>query len=84
MDTELVRAALEQVKELLGALKPFEQKELMQIILLGAEVNERQLVLEIRAGLCESLKGPASSRGKKRFQRPDWLPGQDSNLRPSG
>ncbi len=33
VDTELVRAALGQVKELFGALKPYEQRELMQLVL---------------------------------------------------
>ena len=47
VDTELVRAALGQVKDLFGALKPYEQRELMQLVLRRAEVNERKITLEV-------------------------------------
>ena len=49
MDTELVRAALRQVKELFGVLKPYEQRELMNFVLQRAEVNEREITLEVYA-----------------------------------
>ncbi len=44
-NTDLVRTALGQVKELFGALKPYEQRELMQLVLQRAEVNEREITL---------------------------------------
>ncbi len=47
----------------------------MQLVLKGAEVNERQMVLEIRAGLGESLIGELGPQSKKRFEGPNWLPG---------
>ena len=49
VDVDLVRSALGQVKELFGALKPYEQRELMQLILHKAEVNEREITLEVYA-----------------------------------
>ncbi len=45
VNTDLVRTALGQVKELFGALKPYEQRELMQLVLQRAEVNEREITL---------------------------------------
>ena len=45
VNTDLVRTALGQVKELFGALKPYEQRELMQLVLQRAEVNEREIML---------------------------------------
>ena len=60
----------------------------MQLILAGAEINEREMVLEIRTGACmgstDVKRGEAGSKGGLRFEPPGWLPGQDSNLRPSG
>ena len=58
-------------------LKPFERKELMKLILVGAEVNERQIVLEIDSGAClKAAESPKSVNqiGRKRFAPPDWLP----------
>ncbi len=45
VNTDLVRTALGQVKELFGALKPYEQRELMQLVPQRAEVNEREITL---------------------------------------
>ena len=49
VDTELVQGALGQVKELFGVLKPYEQRELMNLVLHRAEVNEREITLEVYA-----------------------------------
>ena len=40
VDVDQVRAALGQVKDLYQALRPYEQKELMRLVLQRAEVNE--------------------------------------------
>lgn len=74
VDVAEVRRAVANVAGVYACLQPFEQRELMQLILQGAEINERQMVLEIRVGLGEALNGDTGSRGKKRFQGPDWLP----------
>lgn len=75
MDSERVRAALCQVKELFGALKPYEQRELMQLVLHRAEVNEEEITLELypltEAGLPEKL----GAEGDLVRMPPDWLPG---------
>ena len=75
VDVAEVRRAMANIAEVYGCLQPFEQKELMQLVLKGAEVNERQMVLEIRAGLGESLIGEPGPQSKKRFEGPIWLPG---------
>ena len=49
VDTELVRAALGQVKELFAELKPYEQRELMQLVLHRVEANEQEITLELYA-----------------------------------
>ncbi len=79
-----VRAALENIDALYGALKPFERKELMRLVLRRAEVNERQIVLEIHAGACSPTSQTPSVNGAQRSVIPNWLPGQDSNLQPIG
>ena len=78
VDVAVVRRAMESISEVYGCLQPFEQKELMQLILQGAEINERELVLEIRtgalAGSTESKRRDAGAKGKLRFEPPVWLP----------
>ena len=75
VDVGLVRAALGQVKDLLGALKPYEQKELMRLVLQRAEVNEREITLDIYALTETSLQEKVSDEGVMVRMRPDWLPG---------
>ena len=75
VDTELVRAALGQVKELFGALKPYEQKELMQLVLQRAEVSEREITSEVYALTAAPLPEKVGSAGEMVRMRPDWLPG---------
>jgi site-specific DNA recombinase len=84
VDTAWVRAALSQVKELFGALKPYEQRELMQLVLQRAEVNKREITLEVYALTEASLPAKVGADGEVVRTRPGWLPRQDSNLRPSG
>ena len=75
VDTGMVRAALGQVKELFGALKPYEQRELMQLVLQRAEINEREITLEVYALNEASLPDKVSANGEMVRMRPDWLPG---------
>ncbi|MDA0733793.1 MAG: hypothetical protein O2860_04335, partial [Chloroflexi bacterium] len=78
VDLAEVRRAMANISEVYNCLQPFEQKELMQLILQGAEINEREMVLEIRAGACvgatEPTKGNSGAKGKLRFEPPGWLP----------
>ena len=65
VDTGLVRAALGQVKDLFGALKPYEQRELMQLVLQRAEVNEREITLEVYALTEDSLQEKVAAEGER-------------------
>ena len=51
----------------------------MQLILQGAEINEWEMVLEIRTGALVGATDPersdAATRGKLRSEPPVWLPG---------
>ena len=75
VDTELVRAALGRVKELFEALKPYEQRELMQLVLQRAEVNEREITLEVYALTGSSSAGKVGAEGDVVRMQPKWLPG---------
>ena len=75
VDTERVRAALGQVKELFGELRPYEQRELMQLVLRRAEVNEREITLEVYAFTKAALPEKVAAEGDVVRMRPDWLPG---------
>jgi hypothetical protein len=74
VDAEAVHAALGKVKELFGALKPYQQKEPMQLVLKTAEVNEREIVLEIYALSEASLAGKVSAQGEVVRTRPNLAP----------
>jgi site-specific DNA recombinase len=74
VDAEQVRMALGQVKELFGALKPYQQKELIQLVLKAAEVNEREIVLEVYALSEGSLAGKLGGQVEVVRTRPGWLP----------
>ena len=88
VDVADIRRAMGNITEVYYCLQPYERRELMQLIIAGAEINEREMVLEIRTGACmgatDVKRGEVGAKGGLRFEPPDWLPGQDSNLRPSG
>src|SRR5918996_801005 len=74
VDADLVRATLGQIKGLFEALKPYEQRELMQLVLQRAEVNEREITLEVYALTEAALPGKVGADGDVVRTRPDWLP----------
>jgi hypothetical protein len=74
VDVDLVRASLGQVKELFGELKPYEQRELMQLILRKAEVNEREITLEVYALNEPKELEKVGDKGELVRMPPDWLP----------
>ena len=74
VDTELVRSALGQVKELFGVLKPYEQRELMQLVLQRAEVNEREITSKVYALTEAALPKKVGAEGDVVRMRPEWLP----------
>jgi hypothetical protein len=79
---DAVRKALSQFGDVYGQLKPFERKELVRLVLHRAEVGDRQIVLEINGNAFAIAKAPDKS--VSRFERPNWLPREDSNLEHSG
>ena len=82
---DAVKQALTRIDEVYEHLMPFEKRDLMRLVLKQVDVNERQITLQIYALGDEHLKlcqGVGS--GELVRPRPNWLPGQDSNLEPSG
>jgi hypothetical protein len=86
VDASVVRTALMNIGVIYEHLKPFEQQELVRLILHRAQVSEHKLVLEIRTGACTQLAQTPDfvNGGSKRFAPPERLPDQDSNLEPTG
>jgi len=74
VSAETVRAALGRFPEVYTCLKPFEQKELIHLVLRRAEVTDRQIVLEINGNVPAVLAG-TSARSASRSVTPNWLPG---------
>ena len=75
---EMVRSALARVGELYACLKPFEQKELVRLVLRSAEVGDRQIVMELYRTEYLQDEQPlemATAQSIPRFEPPDWLPG---------
>jgi hypothetical protein len=77
VDADLVKNALSQVDEVYGHLKSFEQRELIGCILKSAQVNEKEIKLEIYALGEQPMKCVKS--GERVRQTPNWLP--ESNNR---
>lgn len=79
VDVSEIHRTIANISEVYECLQPFEQKELMQLILQGAEINEREMVLEIRTGVClqiaEAPEGKVGANGTVCFEPPNWLPG---------
>ena len=86
VSAEEVRQALMRADAVYAELKPYEKKDLVQLLLHKAEVGDREIIVELRGGACGvSSEGPGTSDlVSSRSEPVDWLPGQDSNLRPSG
>ncbi len=78
---EKVQDALSNFTEVYGCLTPLERKELIRLVLRRAEINERELVLEVYP-ITDPERCLATGMGFA--EPPNWLPGQDSNLQPGG
>jgi site-specific DNA recombinase len=79
VDADLVRATLGQMKGVFETLKPYEQRELMQLVLQRAEVNEREITLEVYALTEAALPGKVGAEGEVVRTRPGWLPAWGEN-----
>src|SRR5439155_19858673 len=86
LTAEPIREALSHITEIYAELKPLEQKELFRLLVKRAEVSERRIRLELYGdALQEGVRGEElQAHGPQRFETPDRLPEQDSNLQPSG
>ena len=78
---DLVTRALADFSEVFSALKPNLQKELMRVVLNKVILAPDSLKIGLygRPPEVKTVQG-----GDARSQTFDWLPGQDSNLQPSG
>ncbi len=74
VDAETVKSALTNISEIYEQLKPFERRELIGLILKSAEVNEKEIILEIYA-LGEQILSPESVKQSEKVRLPPiWLP----------
>ena len=71
---EVVRAALSQVHQVYACLKPYEQRELMRLVVHRAEVHVRELVLEINGAVGQEITPATVNNGGVVRQTQDWLP----------
>jgi site-specific DNA recombinase len=81
VDQGLVAQALADFTGVFAELKPYQQKELMRLVLHKAILAPDYFKIGLYGRPPEL--GPLS-KGEPRSQTFDWLPGQDSNLQPSG
>ena len=80
-----VTAALGHFHDLYACLRPYEQRDLMRLLVSRVEVRDREVVLELFPDACGALMNADLRQSKHpRFQPPIWLLGQDSNLQPCG
>jgi hypothetical protein len=70
---ETVRTMLAKVSEIYQELKPFEQKELMQLVVRRAEVSDKQITLELY-GAPMTVAANGDGSGRLRSEPPNWLP----------
>ena len=80
--TELAerRGALSQVQQVYACLKPYEQRELVRLVLHRAEVHVRELVMEINGAFGQAISPATVDNGGVVRRTQDWLPGE--GLRP--
>ncbi len=71
VDAETVQRALAQVDVIYEHLKPFEQKELVRLLVRRVELHDEEIVLELFAGAAVSVR---EEKGPARFGPPEWLP----------
>jgi hypothetical protein len=72
VSAEVVTAGLTEFRDVYECLKPFERKELMYLVLHRAEVNDRQIVLEIN-GNVPALLAETPQKSEPRLGTPNWL-----------
>ena len=75
----VVREALAKVRQIYAHLKPFEQRELMRLVVHRVEVRTHEIVLEVNGNACTIAAQAGSSVLDRslRFGTPEWLPEQE-------
>ena len=71
IDAEAVVRTLANADLIFENLKPFEQKELVRLLVRRVELHEEEIVLELFAGARLSATGGTEPA---RFGTPEWLP----------
>jgi hypothetical protein len=74
--------ALNKFTEVFNHIQPHQQKELLSLVLNKAVLSEGQIKIALHGKPPEI--GQYVSESGIRSRIPTWLPGQDSNLQPSG
>jgi len=74
VNAETMKSALANISEIYLQLKPFERRELIGLILKSAEVNEREIILEIYALGEQHLNKESVKQSEKVRLPPIWLP----------
>ena len=82
---ESVRSGLLNFGKVFPSLRPFEQRELVRLLLRRAELGDRQLVLELYGKASACFAGKETANPALGFAEVcDWLPDEDSNLEHRG
>ena len=77
---DMVKLALKKFHEMFKLIQPYQQKELIGLVLHKALISENALKIALY-GRPPDVDS-AMSRGGLRSEMPEWRPGQDSNLWP--
>ena len=84
---DLVKLALGNVMDAFERASPYRQRQILNLILHKAVVSGNRIKLALRGRPPELLATEPErvmAQNVERSAPSDWLPGQDSNLQPSG
>lgn len=86
---DAIREGLLHFGRAFAHLRPYEQKELIRLVIKRAVIRDRELVLEVYGNAVESFAhaagGMKTNPARAGFVEPPiWLPGEGSNLEPIG
>ena len=81
VSADAVRSGIANFERVYAHLKPFEQRELIRLVLAKAVIGDRELVLHLRGEACTSFaQAPTKASSEEWFaERAIWLPDVDSN-----
>ena len=85
-NADAIRDGLLNFDRVYACLKPFEQRELVRLILVKAVLGDRDLVLHLTGEACAAFaQAPKKASPTEGFaERAIWLPDEDSNLEHRG